>query len=153
MTNGLLNIRGFGLGYGGRIVAAAIAISMASACDNAGKAEPVSAPAAAPTPAATTNSVEVAAAPSANAITMSASMPHEAGFAYTYSLPFDPSVRKLRLFEDGKELGPADAIHEEIRTKGMGRFSQWPSAGGSTLYFSASDNSDPNTNGRHYELR
>jgi hypothetical protein len=52
----------------------------------------------------------------------------------------------MRLFENGKELGPAHAPHVDIRAKGGGRFSHW----NTTLYFSASDNSDPRTNGRKY---
>ena len=53
----------------------------------------------------------------------------------------------LRLFENGKELGPAHAAHVDIRAKGGGQFSHW----NTTLYFSASDNSDPRTNGREYK--
>ncbi|NOZ19650.1 MAG: hypothetical protein GXP25_01035 [Planctomycetes bacterium] len=56
---------------------------------------------------------------------------------------------KLHLFEDGKELGPAHVSHAEIRSKGQGRFSHY----GDTLRFSASDNSDPRTNGRIYTWR
>lgn len=52
----------------------------------------------------------------------------------------------LKLYEDGVEIGPAHAVHEDIRKQGKGRFSHW----GSTLLFSASDNSDPRTNGRKY---
>ena len=52
----------------------------------------------------------------------------------------------LHLFENGKELGRTHAPHVNIRGKGSGRFSRW----NTTLYFSASDNSDPRTNGRKY---
>jgi hypothetical protein len=55
---------------------------------------------------------------------------------------------RLRLLEDGKALGPAHARHDAIRARGMGRYSQW----GQTLFFSASDHSDPRTNGRRYEV-
>jgi hypothetical protein len=78
----------------------------------------------------------------------------DGGFCYTTPLgsyyPGDgmkdvpPST--LRLFENGKELGPAHAPHADIRAKGGGQFSHW----NTTLYFSASDNSDPRTNGRKY---
>ncbi|UOE51680.1 hypothetical protein MTO98_11385 [Mucilaginibacter sp. SMC90] len=57
-----------------------------------------------------------------------------------------PTVSKLRLFENGVELGPAHSIHHDIRAFGLGQFSHW----GNTLYFSTSDNSDPLTNGRKY---
>ena len=53
---------------------------------------------------------------------------------------------KLRLFEDGKALGPAHAPHVDIREKGRGRYSHWHTS----LRFSAGDNSDPRTKGRTY---
>jgi hypothetical protein len=52
----------------------------------------------------------------------------------------------LRLFENGKELGPAHAPHAGIRASGGGRYSHWKTL----LYFSASDGSDPRTNGCVY---
>ncbi|MBN1670204.1 MAG: glycoside hydrolase family 127 protein [Kiritimatiellae bacterium] len=75
------------------------------------------------------------------------------GFCYTATLkhgaPCDKNAKsKLILLEDGKPLGPAHAAHAEIRAKGMGRYSHW---GARTVYFSASDNSDPHTNGREYK--
>jgi len=56
------------------------------------------------------------------------------------------SYSKLRVFENGVELGPAHTQHVTIQASGGGRFSHWYSS----LYFSASDNSDPRTNGRNY---
>ena len=53
-----------------------------------------------------------------------------------------------RLLEDGRELGPADALHDDIRREGGGRYSVW----NGWLYFSPSDNGDPTCNGRRYEL-
>ena len=58
----------------------------------------------------------------------------------------DGPASTLRLFEDGKDLGPAHAPHVEIREKGGGRYSHWVTQ----LYFSASDNTDPRANGRRY---
>ncbi|NUQ62375.1 MAG: putative Ig domain-containing protein [Pirellulales bacterium] len=55
----------------------------------------------------------------------------------------------LMLFEDGKPLGPPRSVHQDIREKGKGRYSHWTREG---LYFSASDNTDPRTNGRRYEV-
>ncbi len=52
----------------------------------------------------------------------------------------------LQLFEDQRPLGPAHALHDAIRTMGGGAYSHWKEL----LYFSTSDNSDPNTNGRTY---
>src|SRR5262245_55159209 len=57
--------------------------------------------------------------------------------------------RSAKLTEDGRPLGPGGALHEDIRQMGQGRYSHW----GGALYFSTSDNSDPNTNGRKYILR
>jgi len=56
------------------------------------------------------------------------------------------NVSILRIFENGKELGPAHSLHRDIRNTGKGLFSHW----GNTLYFSTSDNSNPLTNGRKY---
>jgi len=55
----------------------------------------------------------------------------------------------LVLLEDGKTLGPAHSSHASIRTDGKGRYSHW---GSRSLYFSASDNSDPRKNGREYRV-
>jgi predicted O-methyltransferase YrrM len=67
-------------------------------------------------------------------------------------------VSQFRLFENGRELGPAHTLHADIRVCGAGRFSHYSSAGeaapdgtiASQLYCSSSDNSDPGTNGRRY---
>lgn len=52
----------------------------------------------------------------------------------------------LRLYEDGKVLGLPHSLHDDIRQTGGGRYSHW----NEYVYFSASDNSDPRTNGRTY---
>jgi hypothetical protein len=57
-----------------------------------------------------------------------------------------PSRSTLILCEDYKPLGPAHSLHEDIRTRGSGRYSHW----GPDLIFSSSDGSDPNTNDRLY---
>lgn len=59
-----------------------------------------------------------------------------------------PYRSPLRLLEDGTELGPAHALHAAIQDAGDGRYSFWK--GG--VYFSTSDGSDPNTNGRVYAV-
>ena len=51
--------------------------------------------------------------------------------------------------ESGVPLGPADAVHQTIRDHGAGAFSLW----GDNLYFSSSDNSDCNRNGRNYAIK
>ncbi len=57
-----------------------------------------------------------------------------------------PTRSSLVLFENENLLQPAHALHDDIRTLGGGRFSHWMS----NLYFSTSDGSDPNSNGRKY---
>lgn len=72
---------------------------------------------------------------------------HDAGSAN--HAPDAPAVVPVaRLLEDGRELGPGDALHDDIRQHGAGRFSLWDG----WLYLSTSDNSDPLRNGRRYEL-
>jgi hypothetical protein len=65
----------------------------------------------------------------------------------SYSIPSYKS--KLILYEDGKPLGPVTDIHKDIREKGNGRYSHW----GKDIYFSASDNSNPNTNNKKYMIK
>jgi len=60
-----------------------------------------------------------------------------------------PNDSTLALFEEELLLGPAHSSHAEIRMGGAGRFSHW----NGVLYFSTSDNSDPNSNGRSYVAR
>lgn len=82
-------------------------------------------------------------------------MRHEAGAGYTARLSGGrqgdkgTSGSRCVLLEDGKALPTPRALHADIRDKGHGRFSHWTEG---TLYFSASDNSDPRTNGRKYSL-
>ena len=52
----------------------------------------------------------------------------------------------LLLFEDSTVLGPPHALHEDITIQGGGMYSHW----GDYLYFSSSDNTDPNENNRQY---
>jgi SAM-dependent methyltransferase len=57
-----------------------------------------------------------------------------------------PHRSVLTLYEDGVPLRPAHALLEEVRTVGFGAYCHR----GDRLCFSASDNSDPNMNGRRY---
>jgi FkbM family methyltransferase len=59
-----------------------------------------------------------------------------------------PYSSTLLVYEDDKLLQPAHTIHEDIRNLGGGRYSHW----NKVLYFSTSDGSDPNTNGRAYRI-
>jgi len=54
-----------------------------------------------------------------------------------------------QLYEDGKSIGPANSKISNIVSKGAGRFLFLHNG---DLYFSASDNSSPLLNNRHYEL-
>lgn len=67
-----------------------------------------------------------------------------------YSSGMDDAFRSvLEVLEDGTPLGPRNASTEDIASLGAGRYSHWTDS----IYFSTSDNSDPNTNGRTYTLR
>jgi 2-polyprenyl-3-methyl-5-hydroxy-6-metoxy-1,4-benzoquinol methylase len=57
-----------------------------------------------------------------------------------------PRRSRLMLYEDKIPLGLAHSSHEDIRTYGLGRFSHWEDH----LYFSATDCTNPNFNGRRY---
>jgi hypothetical protein len=83
---------------------------------------------------------------------------HEGG--YCWSIPLkefanwadsqpQPEHSTLIIYENGVALGPGHSLHDNIRKIGRGRFSHW----GETLYFSTSDNSDPNNNGRQYAYK
>ena len=57
-----------------------------------------------------------------------------------------PLRSNVLVCENNRLLGPAHVGHAEVASKGGGRFSHW----GAGVVFSASDNSDPNVNGRSY---
>lgn len=63
--------------------------------------------------------------------------------------PEHPQRSRFELLENGAPLGPPHAAHRLIREQGRGHYSHWQNC----LYFSTSDNSDPNRNGRSYRLR
>lgn len=67
----------------------------------------------------------------------------------------DVNQRKstVQLYEDGKPLGPAHSDVPDIATKGRGRFIYWTDDTPiSSIIFSSSDGTDPNTNGRIYRV-
>ncbi|MGQ0591686.1 MAG: right-handed parallel beta-helix repeat-containing protein [Gammaproteobacteria bacterium] len=85
----------------------------------------------------------------------------DGGFSYRvivgpFGTPADnlnnPTQSSLRFFENGVEMGPAHSLHSDIRNLGVGRFSHWSQTDGTgqRLRLSASNNSDPRTNGRSY---
>jgi hypothetical protein len=78
-----------------------------------------------------------------------------AGYAYSVTVPAladradsstAPRQSGFLVCENGYRLGPPHSVHADIVAEGKGRFSHWVSG----FIFSASDNSDPNTNGRRY---
>jgi hypothetical protein len=85
----------------------------------------------------------------------------EMGYAYVAAPPFESFVyylpsdgwsgpmSQLRLFEDGKEMSGPHNSHSDVREVGLGRYSHWKSQ----IWFSSSDNSDPRSNGRRYEIQ
>lgn len=81
-------------------------------------------------------------------------MSHEQGSCYRARLAIPRSADRNSkstcvLLEDGKPLPHPHARHNLIRKQGRGHYSHWTT---DTLYFSASDSSDPRTNGKQYEL-
>lgn len=56
---------------------------------------------------------------------------------------------EVQLFEDQRALEHPNAVHDDIRRLGQGRYSVW----NGWLYFSSSDNTDPAENGRTYWLQ
>ncbi len=60
-----------------------------------------------------------------------------------------PIASLLAVFEGDQRLGPPHTLHQEIREVGLGRYSHWRG----WLYFSTSDNTDPNANGRRYSVQ
>jgi len=69
---------------------------------------------------------------------------HNEGLCFAASIPENvasdaDSTSRLELFEDEEPLGPAHALHSDIREVGAGRYSHW----GPWLYFSTSDGTDP----------
>jgi hypothetical protein len=83
---------------------------------------------------------------------------HEGGYCWVVQLPefkdwadSPPQEKRstLIIYENGRALGPPHSIHDTVCNLGQGRFSHWEGK----LYFSTSDNSDPNTNGRQYAIR
>lgn len=59
---------------------------------------------------------------------------------------FAPTGSTVKLYENGKEIGPAHSAHKDIRAYGKGRFSHWYK----DLYFSSSDGTNPKRNRRKY---
>jgi hypothetical protein len=85
---------------------------------------------------------------------------HERPFGWLARLPGElmwaadsndrPRKSPLELSENAsRKLGPAHSAHAEVRERGLGRYSVWDDG---WLYFSSSDNTDPNQNGRSYRL-
>ena len=77
------------------------------------------------------------------------------GLCWTVAiLPYGDDVTsrdlsRLTLFEDGHSLGPSHTSHDIIVADGKGAYSHWHKY----IYFSTSDGSDPNTNGRLYSYQ
>lgn len=63
--------------------------------------------------------------------------------------PENPFRSTLILLEDGKLLREPHQLHLRIELIGQGGYSHWHKK----VYFSTSDNTDPNTNGRTYSYR
>lgn len=79
---------------------------------------------------------------------------HEIGLCYKAAtrhpeLSAHRAPSSATVLENGLVLpGPSNAIHDEIRKLGSGRYCFWHRM----VYFSTPDNSDPRTNGRTYAI-
>ena len=78
---------------------------------------------------------------------------HDKQNCYLVSVPWylisdQEGISSLKLFENGKELPYKHEFHDSIREVGFGRYSHF----GNAIFFSTSDNSNPNNNKRIYEI-
>lgn len=83
---------------------------------------------------------------------------HNGGKCWTVPLPQSlqpwadeptlPRRSPFLLLEDGRPLATPHTPHARIAEEGAGLYSHW----GRSIYFAASDGSDPNANGRCYQL-
>lgn len=71
---------------------------------------------------------------------------HHPGWWFGWGDSPDHRRSAVRLFEDDRELALSHAVHDVISEQGGGRWSHWTRS----IILSASDNSDPRTNGRRY---
>ena len=86
-------------------------------------------------------------------VVTSTSIRHRDGYCYIANLPetFMSQLSEnstLALYENGQRLPYSESLHDDISVFGRGRYSCWENH----LYFSSSDNSDPTTNGRRYQI-
>jgi hypothetical protein len=63
--------------------------------------------------------------------------------------PGFPERSPYLMFEGDKQMGPPHSSYAAVTTEGKGQFLHWTGYG---FIFSASDNSDPNKNGRTYRV-
>jgi hypothetical protein len=81
------------------------------------------------------------------------------GYNYPLRLPYSRAdqdgklTSTLEVYENDRLLGPAHSGVTDIATNGSGRYIYVQGSNVSSLFFSASDNTDPNTNGRTYTVR
>ena len=69
-------------------------------------------------------------------------------FAPLASSSASPRRSHLRLYEDDRLLSWCNSARKDIKVIGSGRYAHW----NESLFFSTSDNSNPNTNGRTYAV-
>ncbi|WP_432714754.1 pectate lyase family protein [Pedobacter sp.] len=101
---------------------------------------------------AATTTTTTESAPKALSMTNAKS---DGGYAYKVNVnlgttgdsPEKPSSSTVKIYENGVELSAAHSTHADIRKIGKGNYSHWLT---STIYLSASDNSNPKTNGKKY---
>ena len=89
-------------------------------------------------------------------LTLEKPFTHSQGFEYVGAIRFKEGshqrksgISSVILMENGKILSHPHSFHAAIQRQGKGAFLQQ----GQNIYFSTSDNSDPNSNGRSYSAR
>ncbi len=101
---------------------------------------------------------ELTTDPGLSTWTLAAPFSQEHGHCWVTGLPRLPTSgdsmaapfqSRLQIFENGRAIGVAHAVHQDIMQQGLGRFSHW----NERLFFSTSDNTDPNRNGRRYTVQ
>src|SRR3989344_1480327 len=82
---------------------------------------------------------------------------HDQGYAYVLNdfvgggdTTENPEASNVVIYENGLLIGPGNSSILDVRDLGDGRFSHSSDGQSNTLYFSASDNSDPMTSGKAY---
>lgn len=87
-------------------------------------------------------------------IDLPSNIPHFISFFFTAKSD-KTNTSKLVLYENGSIAGSAHVFHDDVRNRGNGNYLHWSDKWlwNTHVYFSTSDNTDPNTNNRQYIIK